>query len=156
MTKRPWMWWANFWKYVDDSAGEDGCWPWTGSVVTGGYGKFKARTSQITAHRVSYAIHYGDLPAGLFVCHRCDNRRCVNPAHLFLGTTQDNTADRDAKQRQARGERQHLAQLTAPAVVAIREQYARGGTTTRALATAYGVSQYCVMAILHRRTWKHV
>lgn len=75
------------------------CWNWTGSLDRYGYGKFRVGPRTHKAHRYSYQQHYGDFDEKLHVLHRCDNPRCVNPDHLFLGTNRDNVADRTAKNR---------------------------------------------------------
>ena len=79
-----------FWQKVDKT---DGCWEWTGCKKRHGYGKFFADGKDCFAHRWSYEAHNGPIPPGLFVCHKCDNPRCVRPDHLFVGTAKDNTQD---------------------------------------------------------------
>ena len=86
-----------FWAKVNKDTGTD-CWEWIGSTHTGGYGTFKYYKKSILAHRM-VMIFLGQDPTGMCVCHSCDNVKCVNPAHLFLGTSKDNTQDMIKKGR---------------------------------------------------------
>ena len=91
-----------FWHYVKKL---DGCWIWCGTIDQNGYGKLTWRTKGVqsvcSAHRVSWLVNKGEIPDRMFVCHHCDNKRCVRPSHLFLGTAKDNTHDAIVKGRMA-------------------------------------------------------
>lgn len=93
-----------FWEKVDKSGGIDACWIWTAGLRNQ-YGNFWDGMNNVGAHVFSYTLAHGFIPNGLYVCHSCDNPRCVNPAHLWLGTNADNTHDRDLKGRNASGDR---------------------------------------------------
>ena len=93
-----------FWPKVDKSP-ESGCWHWTGAMNPSGHGVLGRGGRNHGAHRVSWQLHHGDIPKEMHVCHHCDNPRCVNPDHLFLGTAADNVADMVRKGRQAKGPR---------------------------------------------------
>lgn len=142
-----------FWARVD-CRGADECWTYVGQLNHKGYGfgwfRFGDYVTR-SAHRASWIIHHGS-PGNLHVLHSCDNRRCVNPKHLFLGTNAENMADMTAKGRSACGTRQAKARLTDDAVRAMR-----GATgTTAAIARQFGVSHGAARAVLTGRTWKHV
>lgn len=143
-----------FWEKVNKAAA-GGCWEWTGSLHSKGYGQLSSKRGRRPhhAHRLSYQMHKGSIPADLLVCHHCDNRKCVNPDHLFLGTPKQNTDDRDRKDRVRHGDRHPFAKLTANRVKAIRRQ-AANGATRKALATRYGVSVAAIGHVLAGNTWK--
>ncbi len=93
-----------FWARANRTPG-DGCWLWTGGRNHDGYGKFWYKGKNWIAHRFSWLLHFGSIPSGMDVLHRCDTPACTNPAHLFLGTRVDNVIDRDRKGRAASGDR---------------------------------------------------
>ena len=126
----------------------NGCWLWTGHVDACGYGRF----GRGSAHRLSYELHVGPIPDGMFVCHRCDTPACVNPKHLWLGTNADNVADMVAKGRQAVGTRNARSKLDDEKVRAIRADH----RILKDIAADYGVSICVVGYIKQRITWKHV
>lgn len=135
---------------------DEGCWSWSGHVSTPGYGYVTKGTRKIQAHRLSWEIHNGPIPDGLCVLHRCDNRLCTRPDHLFLGTKADNSADMVAKDRSTRGSRNPKAKLTEELVVEARARYVKGVTRIADLAAEIGVSRRCLTFVLSRKTWKHV
>lgn len=95
----------NFHRRVNRPDDQEACWLWVGEIMSNGYGRVWINDRNCSAHRIAYRIHNGEIPDGLCVCHSCDRRPCVNPAHLWLGTHKDNMADMIAKGRAATGER---------------------------------------------------
>lgn len=132
------------------------CWEWVGSKDRNGYGRLNIRGTPYLASRLSFALRYGDIPLGRYVCHKCDNPTCVNPEHLFLGTQADNIADMHAKGRDRKrglpGEQHHAAKLTDDAVREIRAS----SDSALDLSRRYGVSRATVQDVNDRKTWKHV
>jgi hypothetical protein len=132
------------------------CREWRGATTERGYGARRYKGQIWLAHRAEWHDQVGEIPDGMQVLHRCDNRPCREIRHLFLGTVRDNMQDMVDKGRQARGEKNGHAILTAAQVIEIRARKAAGGVTQRALAAEYGVSEQAVCDILKRRRWAHV
>lgn len=141
-----------FWEKVNKTSG---CWEWIGDLDKDGYGHLWTGKRSPVASRVSYELNVGLIPAGMCVCHSCDNPKCVRPEHLFLGTAKDNNADRNAKGRQAKGESCSLSALTASNVIKIREMHSEG-LTNKQIARRLGLNIQNVYLINKRKTWKHV
>lgn len=135
------------WKYVD-RRGPDECWPWLGARRRRGYGTFCINLRNYVATRFIYELVHGVDPGELLVCHSCDNPPCVNPAHLFLGTDQDNVLDmhRKGRARPPRGK------LTAEDIRQIRTLVAAGQTQV-AVAAQFGVSSPHVSRIARGASW---
>lgn len=144
-----------FWSKVDPTGH---CWEWTAYRKKNGYGQFTLRTGLfVGAHTVSYALTHGPIPAGLSICHRCDNPPCVNPDHLFLGSQRDNTLDMFAKGRatRSRGIERSNARLNEDAVREIRNAPLRHGVVAE-LARQFGVSDTTIRKIRNGEKWGHV
>jgi hypothetical protein len=135
----------------------DSCWLWTGTrqrrngiprygfITKGRHGE-----GQMSAHRASWVIHYGEIPDGLYVCHRCDNPPCVNPDHLFLGTALDNMSDMFAKGRSGN------CKLTREQADKIKTEYATGLISMRELGGKYGISHTHVRHLVIGKTGKNL
>lgn len=146
---------ARFWSKVDKSSGPDGCWLWTGSRISTGYGNVYYLGSMVLAHRLSLMLSGVDVQPSVFVCHKCDNPPCCNPAHLFLGTNADNVADMISKDRHSRGERNGHAKLSPESVSEIRRLRSDGATEIE-LSARFGVSRATISDISRRRSWTHI
>lgn len=133
---------------------EGGCWIWTGSKYPKGYGSIRWNGRMRAAHRIAYQLLVGPIPDGLQVCHTCDVPACVNPAHLWLGTNDDNMRDRSAKGRQYRpvGELAPKARLTNQQAAEIRRR-GLAGTKTRVLAVECGLTMGAVRRIVRGESY---
>lgn len=131
------------------------CWEWKAGLRTGGYGQMRYQGKLLGAHKVSYLLHKGRVPDGLVVCHTCDNPKCVNPRHLFLGEPKDNSRDMVEKGRSRKGESHHNAKLTDAEILAIRELRAKGQSLNE-IAKCFQVSKKMVLNIVQGKAWGHV
>jgi len=149
---------------VDKSPRGSGCWLWTGTVTSRGYGKIglgSAVEGEVLAHRLSWELANGKpVPDSLYVLHRCDNPLCVNPDHLFVGSQADNVHDmmtkgRDCHPNPAIGERNGNSKLTIPQVLSIRRLLA-SGKSALSIGKLYGVTHSTILDIRNRAIWKSV
>ena len=156
-----------FWEKVD----KDGpihptlgkCWVWTSlkgfskKNAHKSYGQLSVKEGQESGpHRISWIFHNGSIPDNQLVLHKCDNRKCVNPEHLFLGDQQDNMTDMVVKGRSLKGEKSPMAKLTEKQVLTIRMLYTLGGHTQSSLAKKFKVNQTLIGFIVRRVSWKHI
>jgi hypothetical protein len=134
---------------------ETGCLEWTGCKDKKGYGHFRYNGKVIRSHRVSWMIHRGDIPEGLFVCHTCDNPGCVEINHLWIGTDGENLKDMyDKGRRDQVGENNGCSKLMWEKVEVIRIKYADGGVTMKQLAEEFGVSKSAIYRCINNINWK--
>lgn len=152
-----------FWSKVDKTGD---CWVWMASKGPRGYGLFQIDGAAKRAHRVAWELIHGAIPAGLFVCHRCDNPSCVRPSHLFLGTDLENVADMHSKgrARKASGDRHwtktnpenlNTAKLNPERVREIRRLHSEG-VSTKDLAERFELGRLAIQRVVSRRTWRGV
>lgn len=155
-----------FWEKVH-KRGPDECWEWKTRSGRRDYGCFSINGKPQRAHRVSWIMHFGEIPEGLFVCHSCDNPPCINPRHLWLGTAQDNVVDmvrkgrgyspisQGVKIRKAKGEAHGSAKLNNEKVLEIRRRLNAGERDER-LGLEFGVGRTAIRYIRTGRRWNHI
>ncbi len=132
--------------------GKNDCWNWNKSTNEKGYGQVMCAGKNIKAHKMAYMIHVGDIPDGVSVLHKCDNPRCVNPNHLFLGSQADNINDMYGKKRAIVGSRHKLSKLTEQEALEIF----KSKESTAVLANRFSVCAQLVNAIKRKSKWKHL
>ena len=141
---------------------DSGCWLWVGTIGNKGYGRFGTGTTKLgtfkshPAHRASYQVYRGPIPDGMFVCHKCDVRSCVNPDHLFIGTNLDNNRDmvRKGRAKLLKGSSNGFARLNEEQAYLIRHGHPE--LTNKQAAELYDVSVGAVNAVRTNRTWRHI
>jgi len=147
----------NFWDKVEKT---DGCWNWKASTNSRGYGQLKMPNTRknVLAHRLSYTMAFGDIKDGLFVCHKCDNRTCVNPNHLFVGTAKENMQDMDAKGRRVKanmaGVKNPNATLDEDKVKLLK--LLKDKFPMESLIKIFGVKKTQIHRIINGQQWSHI
>jgi hypothetical protein len=144
---------SRFWALVPLELPKESCWPWRGFIDVNGYGIFQTNKVNHRAHRIILQLRGIDLK-GKVVCHKCDNKGCVNPEHLFVGTQLDNMRDAKIKGRMAHGSKHCRAVLNEEKVKAIRYLHERG-IGAEAMARIFGCSSNTIKHAYQGRTWTH-
>lgn len=144
-----------FWSKVDKKS-VDECWEWR-AAKSKGYGKFfPTRRKGIQAHRYAYWLVKGEIPKGLIVRHKCDNTACCNPAHLEIGTSQDNSDDMIKRDRHRKGESVYGAKLTSEIVAEIKQLFNDTKLNNKEIGEMYGVTKCCIRKIRAGESWSHI
>lgn len=144
--------------------GADECWEWSAGLCRYGYGRFRVDGEKVGAHRASYSLYVGPVPAGAMVLHSCDNRKCVNPAHLRIGTAKDNAMDAASRARTLKGRkvpesRRSYVGENGPRAKLTREQAQRilaDPRTVREIAADYGITYGAVGHLKRGMTWANI
>jgi hypothetical protein len=146
-----------FWSKVNKKS-ENDCWEWIAGINSTGRGIFFFQGKAIHAHRMAWILMNGEIPAGAFICHKCDNGKCVNPKHLFIGDALINNKDCFAKGRHPvlRGENDPKSKLNNEKVLKIVELYKTGKYTQYKLADMFGVSRSAILNVLRGAAWSEI
>ena len=156
MNKKKMSFRKRFWAKVNIGEEKD-CWEWQGAYFVDGYGQFYLTSSvKIRSNRMAWTLANGLIPKGLCVLHLCNNRKCVNPKHLYVGTRTDNAHDRLISGNAPKGEDHKLSKLTEQDVIEIREKYIPRKYSQYKLAQEYGVTRTAIEQITTGRNWKHL
>lgn len=157
---------------------KENCWNWKGSLQPNGYGKFSIKRNFISAHRASYQIFKGEIPKGRFICHTCDNKKCVNPDHLWIGTPKENMQDaikkgiiiykkgyslsadhieklRICNKPDKKGEKHHLRKLSNKNIHEIRKLY-KLGNTQKKISEKFNIHPSAISRIVRNKRWAHI
>jgi hypothetical protein len=133
----------------------EGCWDWKGQIYPTGYVPIRFNKGKMFAHRASWWIYKGEIPKGINVLHKCDNRKCTNPEHLFLGTAKDNAIDRQEKNRGQKGITHNKCKLTEENVREIKHLL-HVGLSCAKIAKKFSVTDGTIWFIKEGWTWKHI
>lgn len=134
----------------------DGCWEWSGYIDNYGYGRIMTKDGPQRTHRVSYCVHHGEIPSGLSVLHHCDNRKCINPAHIYVGTQKQNMADKVGRGRALTGNNRGTAHPAAKIADADVYEIRKSKDSNPTLAKKYGLTPAAIGMVKRRRTWSHL
>lgn len=145
---------SRFWAKVNIRASYE-CWEWTGGTTPHGYGRCSPKVGGGSAHRAAWELSNGPIPDGFSVLHHCDNRKCTNVRHLYLGTHDDNMRDRSQRNRTSRGARHGRSKLREDQIHCIRSLLG-AGVACAGVARLFGVGPSAIGAIRDGKTWTHV
>jgi hypothetical protein len=160
-----------FWSKVDVLENNDNCWNWIASIDSPGYGSFKINGKKVNSHRMAYFLTFGEIPEELCVCHKCDNKLCCNPHHLWLGTRHENNTDMKSKGRCATGDRSGARihpesvlrgdmrpnrKLSEFQVKNILNLYFNGKVSAIHIAEQYNVSRSAIFKVVSGVSWNYL
>lgn len=145
-----------FWSKVATTENPNECWEWKACTDRYGYGQLTVQGRHHKAHRVAYELSNGEIPNRQIICHHCDNPRCCNPSHLFLGTHSDNSRDKVSKRRHPFGARNGTTKLTESQVREIARIWNEENLTISVIARQFNVNPGTIHDIVNGRTWKHL